>query len=99
MPPTVSAIVWLFCTLTVPDCTTVVAPLGPVIVQLASASNSPPANVSFMPTVPTSSPDVPDVPDVDSPSRWPEQPTCGNATQAARPAPTTSPALRRYENE
>jgi hypothetical protein len=37
MPPTTKLIAWLFFTFTVPVCTIVGAPMGPVIVQLTES--------------------------------------------------------------
>jgi hypothetical protein len=74
MSATVKAIVWLFWTFAVPFWTTVEAPFGPVIVQLTDASDSPPGNVSFMPTDPVPSDGAP--PRAGSLELDPEQPTC-----------------------
>jgi hypothetical protein len=52
MPPTRKLIVLLDPTGTLPDCTTVGAPLGPVTVQLTEVICSPPGSVSCMPTDP-----------------------------------------------
>jgi hypothetical protein len=52
MPPTRKLTAALFAMLTVPDCTTVDAPFGPVIVQVSVLSTCPPGSVSWAPTDP-----------------------------------------------
>jgi hypothetical protein len=52
MPPTRKLTEALFATLTVPDCTTVDAPFGPVIVQVSVLMTCPPGSVSRAPTDP-----------------------------------------------
>src|SRR5579862_680815 len=86
-------------TLTVPVCTTVDAPFGPVTVQVTVLICSPPGNVSCIPTEPTPSSDrVPSWlsgPVVLSGAPVPEeeQPTCAPAMAVAPAAPIRS-ALR-----
>jgi hypothetical protein len=98
MPLAMKLTVVLFPTLTVPVCTTVDAPFGPVIVQLTLLICSPPGRVNCIPTEPTPSAGGDDCgPSTLSGTLPPgetvpgeEQPTCAPPMAAALAAPRRS---------